>query len=59
MLYYIYEKMCICCSYKNFSMQYNRELIRETVFKLKVAPIMFQYAYPKMQFGPPNERVDV
>ena len=58
-LYYICEKMCICWSYKHFSIQYNHESISETVFKLKVAPKKVQYAYRKTQFSPPNERVDV
>ena len=51
--------MCICWSYKHFSIQYNHESISETVFKLKVAPKKVQYAYRKTQFSPPNERVDV
>jgi len=50
--------MCICWSYKHF-IQYNHEYISETVFKLKVTPKKAQYAYPKMQFSPPNEHVDV
>jgi len=44
---------------KHFSVQYKHESISETVFKLKVAQKKSQYAYPKMQFSPPNEPVDV
>jgi len=58
-LYYICEKICICWSYKHFSIRYNHDLISETEFNLKVAPKKAQYAYPKMQLSPPNERVDV
>lgn len=58
-LYYVCEKMCICWSYKHFSIQCNHELISETVFKLKVLARKAQCAYPKMQFSPPNECVDV